>query len=423
MVLALVHCSTAQAQETDWTAVLRPDVPTPPWSRRIPPTPPHPWPGLAPVAAWPPEPATPSPIDPAQMGQALEQLCGTIDAPTARRQAGWIIEHGAQHGVDPFLIAAVIYRQSRCRSTGKEEGLGLARIPLQVHLPHVHDGWYRYWVLEDGGWQPHELLFNRFPFTARSLRRPEPNIYFTAALIYVVQRQCRSLDAAVRQEPHRHAVSHLLWGDRVLGARFEDLVLQSRRRLVRLYLDATPPSRASYRGVALVSPLDGVPRKVLSPYNDRREGRRRHRGIDFVSTHGEPVRAVADGVVVFAGVHHPRRGASNLPPAAARGVSPRRMGRGGLFVLIDHGNKLTSGYFHLWRYRVRQGERVKAGQIIGKVGASGIRESPAHLHFELRVRGHNVNPTRPMRPYLIPFRVPVASDRPAWPGRRRNRCS
>jgi len=347
------------------------------------------------------------------MSQALAKLCGNLSPEQSDRYAGWIIEHGASHNVDPFLVAAVIYRRSRCREDVEgEQGIGLARIAPSTHAAHIRDGWYQYWTLEDGGWHPHELLLNRFPLTRRSLRRAEGSIYFTAALLYLYGRQCWSLDATVRMEPHRHPVSHLLWGDRVLGARFEDLVLQARRRLLRLYRDAQPPSLASLRTIPLHCPLDGVPRKVSSPYGDRREGRRRHRGIDFVSTHGEAVRAVADGVVVFAGVHHPRRGASNLAPSQAARVSRRRMGRGGLFVLIDHGERLTSGYFHLARYAVGRGARIKAGQVIGQVGSTGMRESMPHLHFELRLNGRNINPTRHLSPYLVPHRVPRRPKRP-----------
>ena len=384
-----------------WTAHADSSIP---WPRRINPTPPHPWPGLAPTGAWAEEPTGPRAIDAERFGDALDRLC-RIDGKKARQYARWILKHSGLHGIDPFLVAGVIYRGSRCRAGHEDKlGLGLGRISLETHARQVHDGWYRYWVREDGTWHPHELLFNRFPFTRRALQQPEANIYFTAALLYIYKRQHRSIDAAVPGEAHRHFVSHYLWGDRVLGARFEDLVLQARRRLLRLYRGPAPAvlARVRMRETPLFCPLDGVPRAVSSGYRDPRPGGRLHRGIDFVSTYGEPIRAVADGVVTFAGIDHPRSGASNLSPKQAQHISRRRMGLGGLFVLVDHGHDLVSGYFHLAGFRVSQGTKVKAGQVIGFVGDTGIKESPPHLHFELRVRGHKIDPARPLRPYLVP---------------------
>ena len=139
-----------------------------------------------------------------------------------------------------------------------------------------------------------------------------------------------------------------------------------------------------------------------STKSDPRPGGRRHRGVDFISTRGEPVRAVASGTVIFAGVDHPRQGASNLSPQQARRTARRHMGLGGLFVLIDHGEDVVSGYFHLDGYRVEEGARIEAGQIIGVVGTTGINESPPHLHFELRVKGYKINPARVLKPYLAP---------------------
>jgi hypothetical protein len=193
-----------------------------------------------------------------------------------------------------------------------------------------------------------------------------------------------------------------LWGDRVLGARFEDRVLRARRLLLDDYSGAEPKARASYRGMPLFSPLDGVPLKVSSGFYDIRGRRRRHRGVDFVSEHGEPVRAVADGLVFFAGVDVPRRGARVVSPARSGHVRRSRMGRGGLFVLIQHDKGFASGYFHLARYTVSARQQVKGGQLIGYVGRTGIKESPAHLHFELRYQKRRFNPFHHLRPYLLP---------------------
>ena len=262
-----------------------------------------------------------------------------------------------------------------------------------------------------------------FPFTRAALRRPRANIYFTAGLLRVQTLQCRALDRIHGGAKHRHAVSHFRWGDRVRGARFENRVFESRRRLLAAHGGARSRPLAAYREFPLHRPLAGAPRQLSSPYNARRSPNRLHKGVDFFSDHGEPVRAVADGVVVFAGVDRPGRGAAwRLAPNRARRVSKRRMGRGGLFVLIDHGKGFTSGYFHLASYSVKQGDRVRGGEAIGKVGRSGIKYSAAHLHFEMRRHGRHFNPTSWMQPMLGPpeRRAPRRSPRKRGKKRRKD---
>ena len=94
-----------------------------------------------------------------------------------------------------------------------------------------------------------------------------------------------------------------------------------------------------------------------------------HAGIDFGARSGTPVLAAAPGVVTKAG----------------------RMGAYGNIVIIDHGNGLTTRYAHLRRFKVRRGAVVKAGDLIGQVGATG-RVTGAHLHFEARQNERPVNP-------------------------------
>jgi murein DD-endopeptidase MepM/ murein hydrolase activator NlpD len=134
---------------------------------------------------------------------------------------------------------------------------------------------------------------------------------------------------------------------------------------------------------------------------DRAEGKRRHRGIDFASTYLEPVRAVADGRVKLAGLDRPRGGPINLDPEAAQEVRRRKMGPGGLFVMIQHAEGLTSAYMHLARYTVKAGQQIKAGQLIGHVGRSGTKDSGPHLHFELRHGGHHIDPLPHLEAYVF----------------------
>ena len=59
--------------------------------------------------------------------------------------------------------------------------------------------------------------------------------------------------------------------------------------------------------------------------------------------------------------------------------------------MIDHGNGIFTGYMHLSKFEVREGDRVKAGQLIGESGATG-RARGAHLHLNLWIRGTPVDP-------------------------------
>lgn len=95
---------------------------------------------------------------------------------------------------------------------------------------------------------------------------------------------------------------------------------------------------------------------------------RMHKGIDLAGPYGSPIRAATDGVVTFIG---------------AQG------GYGNLIVIRDWDGTETA-YGHLAVFIIRGGH-VRAGQIIGLEGATGDATGP-HLHFEVRVHGHQINP-------------------------------
>ncbi|GJM27320.1 MAG: hypothetical protein DHS20C16_37350 [Phycisphaerae bacterium] len=58
---------------------------------------------------------------------------------------------------------------------------------------------------------------------------------------------------------------------------------------------------------------------------------------------------------------------------------------------VEHGNGLETWYAHLSRRAVREGEYIRGGQQLGRVGNTG-RTTGAHLHYEVRVRGEAVDP-------------------------------
>jgi peptidoglycan hydrolase-like protein with peptidoglycan-binding domain len=120
-----------------------------------------------------------------------------------------------------------------------------------------------------------------------------------------------------------------------------------------------------------VSPLR-LQRPVSAPVGDvfGPRGNRFHSGVDFEAGRGDPVRAAGAGRVVFAGYDS---------------------GGYGRLVIVRHSRGVTTWYAHLSRFAVRRGEHVVAGELLGRVGATGHATGP-HLHFEVRVRGAAVNP-------------------------------
>lgn len=95
-----------------------------------------------------------------------------------------------------------------------------------------------------------------------------------------------------------------------------------------------------------------------------------HEGVDFTAPVGTEIYASGNGVVTIAG---------------------RNSGGYGNEVIIDHGFTYSTRYAHLSKILVRQGEKVKRGQVIGLVGNTGKSTAP-HLHYEVRKNGRAVNP-------------------------------
>ena len=216
-----------------------------------------------------------------------------------------------------------------------------------------------------------------------------------------------AIDRALGSTPHRTAVAHFFWGDKVWGATPEDRTLTARRRLLEAYGNAPVALQPSSLALSITSPLEGAPRLGTSGLGvDRDGGERSHRGVDIDATVGEPVRAVADGVVQFAGVDmtgdHPALG---LFPTAGEALALRKtnmMGPGGFFVRVVHDGGVRSGYFHLNSFRVEAGQTVRAGEIIGTVGRTGVKASGSHLHFEVHVDGELKDPARFLSAYVLP---------------------
>jgi murein DD-endopeptidase MepM/ murein hydrolase activator NlpD len=113
-------------------------------------------------------------------------------------------------------------------------------------------------------------------------------------------------------------------------------------------------------------PVKGV---ITSYYGARRWGGRIHVGLDIAAPLGTAVRAPADGVAVVAGAY----------PYYGR------------VIFLDHGGGFTTRYGHLSATDVKKGDRVERGDVIGRVGATGLATG-SHLHYEVRINGVPVDP-------------------------------
>ena len=97
--------------------------------------------------------------------------------------------------------------------------------------------------------------------------------------------------------------------------------------------------------------------------------KRFHEGMDFAAPVGTPVRATGDGMVI------------ETQPKSAQGLK----------IVIDHDYGYKTVYSHLESFSVKKGQKVTRGQIIGKVGSTGMSTAP-HLHYEVHKNGKPVDP-------------------------------
>jgi murein DD-endopeptidase MepM/ murein hydrolase activator NlpD len=97
--------------------------------------------------------------------------------------------------------------------------------------------------------------------------------------------------------------------------------------------------------------------------------RKFHAGMDFSAKVGTPIYATGDGKV----------------------IKVIRSSSYGKYIVIDHGFGYETLYAHLNEFKVKKGDKVKRGEIIGLVGNTGMSSGP-HLHYEVHKNGKVVNP-------------------------------
>jgi murein DD-endopeptidase MepM/ murein hydrolase activator NlpD len=366
-----------------------------PWAARAPSAEPKPAHQLRSVATWPAEPQLPAAIDAEKFQVAYAHLCSADPDGAIASVAPDVLSAAASEKIDPFTLAALAFTGSGCNPGFKSKwGVGLLAIDGAM---------YR----SPGAPTP---PVEAKDLSERRLLIAATNLDVGAKLLRMWQETHKDSDATFGGVPHRDAVSHFIWGDEVRSSGHEDLVLTARRRMLVAYAGAPEPPRPSHFGINIMSPLEAPPRVATSgPGDDRDGGARQHRGLDLVATIGEPVRVVADGTVLFAGANIPGRPRSGgIPPSKIKRYAHRRLGVGGIYVCVDHDDairKIVTCYMHLSSYTINEGDRVTAGQTIGYVGNTGVKVSPPHLHFEVRVDDRFTNPLRTLGDMAIPPRA------------------
>lgn len=141
-------------------------------------------------------------------------------------------------------------------------------------------------------------------------------------------------------------------------------------------IDLTKRKEEMLRCIPAIQPLSNKDlRRTASGYGWRTDPiyktRRFHEGLDFSAPTGTEIYATGDGVVTI--------------------VQASTIGYG-RHIKVDHGFGYLTVYAHLDKFNVKQGQKVKRGDVIGYVGNTGKSTAP-HLHYEVRIKGRAVDPT------------------------------
>ena len=196
-------------------------------------------------------------------------------------------------------------------------------------------------LAELSGIEPQEFLFDQMPGQGGALSTmPSQDISFD------------EFDNKVQD------LSHTL-DDRMSKLETLDLVLRQ-DRLKKEMRPSNMPVNVNWYSSGFGSRID--------PFTGKKAY---HKGVDFVAETGAPIMAAAGGVVVSSSLH-PEYG--NM-------------------IDVDHGNNLVSRYAHASKRLVKVGQVVKQGEKIAEVGSTGRSTGP-HLHFEIRHKNRELNPSR-----------------------------
>ena len=152
------------------------------------------------------------------------------------------------------------------------------------------------------------------------------------------------------------------------------------------YVSYYTPTGMSLRRTFLKTPVEFS--RITSGFKKKRfhpvlKKWRAHNGIDYAAPAGTPILATADGKINFIG----------------------RKGGYGKTVVLKHGGKYSTLYGHMSKFksRLRSGQGIRQGDVIGFVGKTGLATGP-HLHYEFRVAGVHKNPLKHKQPDAMPIK-------------------
>ncbi|NLY08536.1 MAG: M23 family metallopeptidase [Tissierellia bacterium] len=127
-------------------------------------------------------------------------------------------------------------------------------------------------------------------------------------------------------------------------------------------------------GATMVNPTGDATAAISSPFGNRQHpisGQwKQHNGLDIPGANGSPMYAAQDGTVSFVGYDS---------------------GGYGNYIIIDHGGGMTTLYGHAHSLSAKEGQKVSAGEQIGKIGSTGGSTGP-HIHFEVKQDGTPIDP-------------------------------
>jgi len=152
-----------------------------------------------------------------------------------------------------------------------------------------------------------------------------------------------------------------------------DEMEEAQRKLNKMIAELQAKQKKGYMGTATFAwPTPGYTR-ITSPYGWRihpiYKTRRMHTGIDIGAPAGSNIVAATHGEVIYADW----------------------LGGYGKTVVLDHGGGISTMYAHTSVILVEVGQKVRKGQVIAKVGSTGVSTGP-HLHFEVKINGNHTDP-------------------------------
>ncbi|EAX46854.1 peptidase M23B [Thermosinus carboxydivorans Nor1] len=191
-----------------------------------------------------------------------------------------------------------------------------------------------------------------------------------AAILELKKAAAAKKQAIEARKAEREAVLSAAVNERDTAERAYQELLATSKRIEEMLRSKQTGGRAAESTGAMLWPASGP---ITSPFGWRTHPifgtARFHSGIDIGADYGDPVAAADGGVVVYADW----------------------MGGYGKTVIIDHGGGISTLYAHNSELLVSEGQRVRKGQPIARVGSTGYSTGP-HLHFEVRQNGSPVNP-------------------------------